>query len=241
MSVEHTPPATSAPEAGPTRNDITKSINPNLSIYWLSYTMMSLSFLDLVNICDNVHFGSPRSSVPDPSFDSKRLIPWRLTPGSPVIGLLRPTIVEQLIIENEISMAWDVQQDMDSPDACVCFSSLVDTPPKRTAVVKELCERWRDVGLFGDVCGPSKWRDERYPVYRDPFGPHDYPLDGNSSEGNYAFEMERSCCALFGVVTYGVHMTIYLEDDLDGVRIWVPTRARTKQTYGISISKLAQC
>jgi len=85
--------------------------------------------------------------------------------------------------------------------------------------------------LFGDVCGPNKWIDEMYPVYCDPFGPHDDPLDGNCSEKNYAFEMERSCCALFGVVTYGVHMTIYQEDGFEGVQIWVPTRARTKQTW----------
>ncbi|KAH7919390.1 hypothetical protein BV22DRAFT_1023067, partial [Leucogyrophana mollusca] len=53
---------------------------------------------------------------------------------------------------------------------------------------------------------------------------------GDADGGNYAFDLERSACALFGVVTYGVHMTIYRDDD-DGVKIWVPTRALTKQTW----------
>jgi isopentenyldiphosphate isomerase len=42
--------------------------------------------------------------------------------------------------------------------------------------------------------------------------------------------MERSACALFGVVTYGVHMTVYERDD-DEVRVWVPRRALTKPTF----------
>ncbi|EPQ50852.1 LOC733379 protein-like protein [Gloeophyllum trabeum ATCC 11539] len=42
--------------------------------------------------------------------------------------------------------------------------------------------------------------------------------------------MERSACALFGVVTYGVHMTVYEEDER-GVRVWVPTRAKSKPTW----------
>jgi len=73
-----------------------------------------------------------------------------------------------------------------------------------------------------------------YAVYCDPFGPHDAPLDGDAdprSGGNYAFEMERSACALFGVVTYGVHMTVYQEGFGGSMWIWVPTRARTKQTW----------
>ncbi|KAL0571257.1 hypothetical protein V5O48_010705 [Marasmius crinis-equi] len=101
--------------------------------------------------------------------------------------------------------------------------------------MKELCERWRDTGLFEDICGPKKWRAEMYPVYRDPFAAHDYPIPGQADEEteklNYAFEMERSACALFGVVTYGIHMTVFVRDVSKKVRIWVPTRAKTKQTF----------
>jgi hypothetical protein len=113
---------------------------------------------------------------------------------------------------------------------------------RRTEVMKELCERWRDTEEFcEEVCGPRKWRGELYPVYKEPFGAHDHPsqlaqLGGKEEEEmNYAFEMERSACALFGVVTYGVHMSIYAEridkeTERRCVSVWVPTRARTKQT-----------
>lgn len=46
------------------------------------------------------------------------------------------------------------------------------------------------------------------------------------------FSVERSASCLLGVVTYGVHMTAYRRDEgaSYGIKIWVPRRARTKQT-----------
>ena len=116
------------------------------------------------------------------------------------------------------------------------FQSWLDTPSKRTAAMREICERWRDTKLFDDVCGPKKWRAKLYPIYADPFGALDHPdHDEGTKQLNFVFEMERSACSLFGVVTYGVHMSIYQEVlGLDGERslaVWVPTRARTKPTY----------
>lgn len=57
------------------------------------------------------------------------------------------------------------------------------------------------------------WRDELLPVVGAP-GVH----------------IERSGSALFGIVSLGVHLTAYTITD-EGVKIWVPMRAETKQTY----------
>ena len=67
------------------------------------------------------------------------------------------------------------------------------------------------------------WRNEMYPVY----GP----------KGELLFSMERAASALFGIVTYGCHMTAYTmkakeEGGEKEMQIWVPRRAVTKQTYG---------
>lgn len=43
--------------------------------------------------------------------------------------------------------------------------------------------------------------------------------------------MERAGSALLGVNTYGVHLTVYVNTP-KGMKIWVPRRARTKQTFG---------
>lgn len=186
----------------------------------------NLTFLQIVQRCDN--FDSPSE------FDSEKLIPLYLLDPQPPnvpIGLLRPVIVEQLKIENERNLKANLRQLWSIHEGYISFAAWADTPSTRTEAMKELCERWRDTGLFPNVCGPKKWRSELYPVYRDPLGPH------NTS--NFMFEMERSACALFGVVTYGVHMSIYQEIESQTnpegreLKIWVPTRAKTKQTLVI--------
>ncbi|KAI1933208.1 hypothetical protein LOZ58_004502 [Ophidiomyces ophidiicola] len=60
------------------------------------------------------------------------------------------------------------------------------------------------------------WRNELYPIY----GPGKKLLAS----------IERSGSNLFGIMTYGVHMTVYVKDET-GLKIWVARRAKTKQTY----------
>ncbi|OCH94619.1 nudix hydrolase 20 [Obba rivulosa] len=206
------------------------------------------TYLQIIEACDNFRLPSPSDSI------SERIVPWRLSPdpNAPAIGLLRPAIVEQLRQENirrPQVPAWDIRED------AVSFAGFLRTAAERTIIMREMCMRWRDEGLFPNVIGPKKWRGEMYPVYRNPFGKHDAPTEEQEEEEvgeaaddgpplrtdeedgrNYAFMMERAACALFGVVTYGVHLTIYEDDasangSASSCKIWVPTRSRTKQTW----------
>lgn len=74
----------------------------------------------------------------------------------------------------------------------------------------------------------DRWRGENYAVYGEG--------------GKVLLEMERSATPLFGVVTYGVHMTVFSRlpsggsggdscGNTDEYKIWVPRRAKNKQTY----------
>ena len=57
--------------------------------------------------------------------------------------------------------------------------------------------------------------------------------DGHGSDNKLLFEIERSAAPLFGIVTYGVHMTGFVRSSDDqSIKIWVPRRAKEKQTYG---------
>lgn len=68
------------------------------------------------------------------------------------------------------------------------------------------------------------WRGELYPVYG---------YNRESEKKEVIMSMERAATPLFGVATYGVHMTAYTyaEDGEAGMKIWIPRRAMTKQTY----------
>ena len=204
------------------------------------------SLLDIVRRCDNY------------VRDDEILVPFSITSNGPIIGLLRPAIVQELLSENTKNRSEGIQENW---TPCVrlgtdnieriCFAPHLSTKKMRSAVIKKLCEGWRDGGvLFQDVMGPRKWRNELYSIYENYLGPHvvnDPKLSHPHSEGldantqaagkaNHVFDIERSAAALFGLVTYGVHMTVYEKDDDGIVRLWTPTRARTKQTYETTLA-----
>lgn len=82
----------------------------------------------------------------------------------------------------------------------------------RSAAMAKTTAAMRETGHF-EILG--KWRDELYVVY----GP----------EGEEVLRLERACSQLFGVVTYGVHLTAFEREN--GLKIWVPRRAKDKQTF----------
>lgn len=204
------------------------------------------TLLQIVAECDN--FVVPPSASVSGKAEEEALASWHLFPdaSSPALGLIRPIILAQLKLETTNSWKFWTHNNVDK----VSFADHIKTPKERSSIMKELCERWRDQGLWPGQIGPKKWRGEMYPIYRHPFGKLDAPLgsEGNGDDieddsRNYAFRMERSACALFGTVTYGVHMTVYQDDpekatrneqgalENESCRIWVPKRAKTKQTW----------
>ncbi|KAH8829229.1 nudix hydrolase 20 [Flagelloscypha sp. PMI_526] len=201
----------------------------------------NLSYLEIVALCDN-QISPTQSQHPS---DTGILWTFRLSddPTSPKLGLIRPSVLDRLHLENELSKTKStlplfIFSDPSLSRPYVGLHTSLDTPSKRTEALRELCERWRDEGIFDGVCGPSKWRGELYPVYKAPFGVQDHPNHFNPPRNddnmNFAFEMERSCCALFGIVTYGVHLSIYQHIQADGkddIAIWVPTRSATKSVF----------
>lgn len=83
-------------------------------------------------------------------------------------------------------------------------------------VLRDTLEKAKARNIFEVLKG---WRNELYPIY----GPY--------SSRKPMLSMERAGSALFGINSYGVHMTIYVITP-QGLKIWVPRRARNKQTYG---------
>lgn len=83
-------------------------------------------------------------------------------------------------------------------------------------IIRDTLEKAKNENVFEVLKG---WRNELYPIY----GPY--------TTKKPMLNMERAGSALFGINSYGVHMTIYV-DTPQGLKIWVPRRARNKQTYG---------
>lgn len=194
--------------------------------------------MPLIDICDNFKVSSHRHE----------LVPFCLTSDPrTAVGLLWPEVVQAFRHDNarvqqvEQEPSWVFVEDNQKIDGDsnalpirVHFASHLSTPAARTTAVKAMCLAWRDEGLFAPVIGGRMWRNELYAVYSDPFGPQ--------APERVEFEVERAASSLLGIVTYGVHLTMYrppAPGTNEEMMIWVPTRAKTKQTYASTSAALA--
>ncbi|KAI0046807.1 hypothetical protein FA95DRAFT_1559759 [Auriscalpium vulgare] len=193
------------------------------------------SFIAVVDRCDNFRPPLPTPFSPNHT-ERPALVPFLLSPTTqPPIGLVRAAIVDAL---QPSPIFITHRPSHEHPRGYISFAAHITTPAARSRAMHSLLAFWRTVRLFPDVIGPTKWRNELYDIFASPFD----VLSADTAEGadgavpkieptNYAFSMERAACALFGVVTYGVHMTVYEQDDDGAMRIWVPRRSATKQTW----------
>src|ERR1700743_1354764 len=96
------------------------------------------SLLDVVRTCDSY------------VRDDETLVPFSITPKGPVIGLLRPEIVRELLSDNAKNRSEGTQENW---TLCVrleaniaeriCFAPHLSTKEVRSAAIKRLCEGWR--------------------------------------------------------------------------------------------------
>ena len=109
-------------------------------------------------------------------------------------------------------MPWDDQWHIDHQRRQVTPKLPQDKSKSQSKIIADTLSRAKEARTFKVLEG---WRNEVYPI------PFQYSIA----------TMERAGSALFGINTYGVHMTVYTRT-ADGPKIWVPRRSKTKQTYG---------
>lgn len=115
----------------------------------------------------------------------------------------------QSVVEN---MPWDDAWHLDHSRRRVAIAEM----GQQEKVIRDTVERATQRDIFAVLKG---WRNELYPIR------------GHNDTMEKTISLERAASPLFGINTYGVHMTAYLNTP-EGLKIWVPRRAKSKQTYG---------
>ncbi|CBX93761.1 hypothetical protein IAQ61_003648 [Plenodomus lingam] len=164
---------------------------------------MSLCNLDLVNQADG--FPYPETNTDRYLASINTYYQLRVAGYNYALGYMLPSVAEVFRgIPN-----WEIDDD-----ARILSLTGGTNAEERSKAVQVTLLALRETGHFRVL---EKWRGELYAVY------------GLGKE--LLFNVERSASPLFGVVSYGVHLTAYTKKD-GQLMIWTPRRARTKQTYG---------
>ncbi|KAL8941537.1 MAG: hypothetical protein Q9216_002169 [Gyalolechia sp. 2 TL-2023] len=162
------------------------------------------SNLDLINECDNFPYYDDNPEAYDKLVSS--YYKFFVLGSRRAVGYVLPWVVEK--------MPWDKKWVIDH-DKKRLFPYVEGLQAGKFAeqsqVIEETLSRARENGSFEVI---KKWRNELYTIHG----------------ADQMIKMERSGSPLFGIVTYGVHMTTYVNTK-DGMKIWVPKRAKGK-TYG---------
>ena len=178
--------------------------------------------LDLIDECDKykAQYLSSTSALMTNSFpyyendpdeyDKLRSTCWelRLEAASGPYGYMKDSVVEKMPWDHDV---WQIDRE----------AKRVTPTPKHEKhdqedIIRDTLEKAKREAIFEVLKG---WRSELYPVH----GPY--------CSRRPMLNMERAGSALFGINSYGVHMTVYVNTP-QGLKIWVPRRARNKQTYG---------
>ncbi|WVF66391.1 hypothetical protein IAT40_001131 [Kwoniella sp. CBS 6097] len=212
---------------------------------------MIRSLLPVVQAADNF----PIYDLP-PAKPPKPYVPFHLTlrdyqQGLPPLGLLRPDVLEEMkaVSGSGSKGVWRFREEEYSgrgkPDETGTWRDASNIKPEITCVyfdeevveggvegiskvMADIVGGWKKAGKFpGPLAG---WRNELYAIYAHPdsSGLRHTMIGGTGN--NVAFHLERAACALFGLATFGVHMTAY-EGEGDDMKVWVPRRSKTKATW----------
>lgn len=130
-----------------------------------------------------------------------------------ILGYVSPDIVPHL--ENDPESAVSVNHELQT----IIIDSKLDTLDKRDNAFAKVAQNFRNIKQF-EISVNKGWRNELYTIY-------------NPSKTPY-LKVERAFSILLGVITYGIHLVGYVppEKSSDGrLKLWVPRRAATKQTY----------
>lgn len=184
--------------------------------------MASSTLLDIISTCHNYPF--PLFSPP--TTQEYRTFHLSLDPTpTPQIGFIPRDVLAA--IERDQSGTFVIQSER------VGLNPKLQSFDERSQALNAICARWKEQGLFKSAL--DGWRGEQYAIYgsesRQEYHSWSSETQRNTKANAPVFELERAACALFGLVTYGVHLTAYTTKSDGSMALWTPRRAADKATW----------
>ncbi|KLJ12539.1 hypothetical protein EMPG_12420 [Blastomyces silverae] len=177
----------------------------------MSETTKAKSYLDIVHECDS--FPYIQEDVEAYKKYVSAFHAFKINGYPEIIGYMRNEIVEKFAWPEP---TWKVVKGAEGkPGSITLMSPVGATAEERTKLINDTLQTAR--GTFDVIKGKS-WRNEDYPI-RIP------------GKEEVIGSMERAAACLFGIQTWGIHMTAYEVNDKGEYLLWVPERSKTKSTF----------
>ncbi|EDN03043.1 NUDIX hydrolase [Histoplasma capsulatum] len=169
------------------------------------------SYLDLVKECDSFPY------IQDDPADYKAYVSnfheFKINGYSQILGYMPDEIVEKFSWPEP---TWKVVKGVEGQSGTITLMSPENvSPEERTTLINNTLQEARDTF---EVLKGKGWRNEMYPIY----------VPGTNK---LLASIERSAACLFGIPTWGIHMTAYVENADGTYMLWVPRRSMTKSTF----------
>ncbi|PGH05542.1 hypothetical protein GX51_02881 [Blastomyces parvus] len=172
---------------------------------------MPKSYLEIVHECDG--FPYPQD---DPAAYKKYISnfhAFKINGYPQIIGYMRNDMVAKYPWPKE---TWEVVKGKEGESGTITLMSPIGaTPDERTELIQNTL---RAAQAYFEVIQGKAWRDELYPIC----------IPGKPE---VLASMERAAACLFGIQTWGIHMTVYAKNEQGKYTIWVPERAANKSTF----------
>ncbi|EQL32713.1 hypothetical protein BDFG_05105 [Blastomyces dermatitidis ATCC 26199] len=169
------------------------------------------SYLDIVHECDS--FPYMQQDVEAYRKYVSAFHAFKINGYPQILGYMRNEIVQKFPWPEP---TWKVVKSAEGESGTITLMSPIGaTADERTKLINDTLQTARDTF---DVIKGKAWRNENYPI-RIP------------GKEEVLGSMERAAACLFGIQTWGIHMTAYVVNDKGEYLLWVPKRSETKSTF----------
>ncbi|OJD16786.1 hypothetical protein AJ78_03076 [Emergomyces pasteurianus Ep9510] len=177
----------------------------------MSEKPLGKSNLELVEECDSFPYIQD-NPLYYKSYVSSTFYEFRINGCPKILGYIPIELVEKF---SWAESAWKLVERKEGESGTLTLMSPEDaTADERTALLDETLQAARNT--FKVLMGKG-WRNEKYPIY----------IPGTTQ---LLASIERSAACLFGLPTWGIHLTAFTKKD-GQLLIWVPRRSATKSTF----------
>lgn len=179
------------------------------------------SFLDIIRKTDNL----PDDYIENNNFINNNIILYSHD-ESFIFGYMLLSSYNKIMANTEMKKHFDnLFLKMEHTNECSGKSLILKSLNSSSESYNDLFDTFSLAAKKSMVFECTKgWRNEKYTIHKKDKTPY--------------FMLERAVVAIFGILTFGIHVNGYFYDSNSKLRMWIPRRSKTKATWPLKLDNV---